>query len=129
MADQLPAVDPVAEFFGTVISAAVAGGEAAAEAAIGAAIPFLEAPGMNLLTNWLVGKIGAAIQVNIANLVTSIVIDVQTSGEASAVFQAAQALQAAQASGNQAAIAAAIQGAINAYAGLAHSDGTYTPST
>ena len=127
MADQPAKVNAVAQFFGTVIKAAILGGEAAAEAAIGASLPFLELPFLAPVTNWLVRQIGDAVRLQVTDLVTMAVIDVQTNLEESSALAAAQALQKAQESGDPDAIANASKEAILAYQRLVNGDGSYTP--
>lgn len=124
----IPTQNPIAAFINGVVQAATVGGETAVEAFIAAEVPFLEAPVVSVFTNYFVDQVAQAVSTQIQNIVTSIVIDVQTGLETSAVYMAAQALQKAQDANDPAAIAAAIQGAVNAYAGLVNSDGVFTPS-
>lgn len=127
MADQVPVTNKAAEIVGGFVKALMSGGESAAETYIKAELPFLALPVFSQITDWIVGSIGSEIQTVIINGTTKMVINIQTGSEQSAVVAAATALQMAQQSGDQVAIAKALTVAKKAYLDLGNWDGTYSP--
>lgn len=107
-----------------VVSAAVTGGDAAVEAYLTLQFPVLANPILGDLMDAFVSWAGSFLSTDLQNLVTALVIDVQTNGENSAVYQAAVQVVAAQKAGEKNAITTATQNLINSWSGLIHWDGS-----
>ena len=118
----------IADFVNGLVNALMSGGVTAAQTYLTATSPIFAYPFINWLSNialnYLAGIIGTAVK----NALDTIVIDIQTNGEASSVIQTATALAIAQASGDVNAITQAKHAAIDAWAALIHSDGWAHPS-
>lgn len=123
-----PQTNALAAFLSGVIHAAATGGEIAAKAFVAVEAPFLNLPVVRIFTNYVIHACAMAAYQTFATIVTMIVIDVQTRGEAAAAIAAAKKLQEAQDAGDQTAIDKATQDAIDAYAKLVQGDGWYHPS-
>lgn len=112
-----------------VISAFMSGGEAAAEAYLTTLDPALLAfPPIAWLMDEAVGYLGQILSIAGQRFADQIVINIQTQGEESDVITAGTALAIANASGDQAAIAAAVTAASAAYKAAFGFDGWATPS-
>lgn len=112
-----------------VVNAAVTGGDDAVEAYLTAQFPILANPILQDLMDALISWLGSFLSADLQNLVTALVIDVQTNGEKSAVYQAAQQVLAAQKAGDNDAISSSTQSLINAWGDLIHSDGSAPASS
>lgn len=115
-----------AQLLGGFIQALMTGGEAAAEAYLTAQFPFLANPVLQDILDYIVKDIGDALQTVIINGSTSLVINIESESEENNIVAAATALQLAQASGDQNAIAKAVSDAKKAYGSVFHWDGTYS---
>jgi len=117
-------INVMATLLNGVAKAAVTGGDAAVEAYLTAQFPVLASPILSTLLDGLVSWLGSFLSVDLQNLVTILVIDVQTNGEKSAVYQAALAVVAANKTGDPVAIQTATTNLISAWQGLIQWDGS-----
>ena len=98
-----------------------------AQSAVQTAVPTLSIIVIKQITDAIEQAIANKITVLIEMGVTFEIVDIQTGNEASNVSQALQNVIIAEKSGNQAAIAIAIQAYAHANSALVNSDGSATP--
>ena len=124
-----PTTNVAAEIVGGFIQALMTAGEDGAELYLTTQFPFLADPILQTLLDWLVSSLGDALQTQLINSSTALVIALQTSSEQSSIVAASTALQIAQESGDATAIATAKANALKAFQALGMWDGVYnTPS-
>jgi len=123
------ATNAAAGVLNDVISAIMSGGVVAAEAYLTALDPALMSiPIVQWLVDEGVGHLAQILTVAGERFGDSLIIDFQTGTEASDVLTTGTALALAQASGNETAIAAAVQAATDSWRSLIGYDGWATPS-
>lgn len=110
--------NPFAAFINGLINAILTAGEDAAKTYISVQAPWLMWPIINIFTNSILDGLVSSIETQTAQLVYMAVDVAESSIENSALKSAASQLQAAQASGDQNAIATATQNMVNAYRNL-----------
>jgi hypothetical protein len=117
-----------AAFFDGLVKAGIQGGEAALKAYIlTTPAAWLEGPIVHFITDDVIAALGDSLYKNVGNMVTAIVIDIQTNLEKSAVVVAKSELTKAVLSGDSDAIQKAKANFAKAAVSLGHWDGSYTP--
>jgi hypothetical protein len=117
--------DVVAEVLNRFLKAIATGGATAAEIYVKSLAPgVLTLPIISQLLDFGISEITNVLYGFLANSITAIVIDIQTSGEKSGVVNASTALTLAQASGDINAIQTATNNLVQAWGNLIHWDGS-----
>ena len=118
-----------AVFFDGLVQAMITGGEDVAKAYIlTTPAAFLEGPVIDVFTNWILDGLADAVYQQTANLVTKVVIDIQTDVEKSEIADAVASVVAAKVVGDPNALAKAYVQFDSAVANLIHSDGSVPSS-
>lgn len=125
----MPADNQTANLLNQVISALMSGGVTAAEAELEILAPGLqEAPILGWLVDEGITYLAQVLSIASQKFIDSMVIDIQTNSEKSAVLTAVTELALAQATGNTSAIKKAVGDANAAWKAVIRFDGFGTPT-